>query len=191
MIAGAGRRGTETRLRFQSWKKQDRNDSWEAPMSGKRLILSLIAVFALLGAVPALADEAERDAYKDAVEPICKANTEANEKILKGVRQTVKSGKYDAAAKQFQGAAKALKKTRAQLLAVPKPPEDTAKLTKWLGYVKTEIQLFEAISTKLKKDEVTAAQKMVVRLVSNARQANNQVLEYEFRYCRFQPSKFI
>jgi capsule polysaccharide export protein KpsE/RkpR len=53
------------------------------------------------------------------------------------------------------------------------------------------VQLFEAISTKLKKDEVTAAQKMVVRLVSNARQANNQVLDYEFRYCRFQPSKFI
>jgi len=160
-------------------------------MSGKRLILSLVAVAALLGAVPASADEAERDAYKDAVEPICKANTEANEKILKGVRQKVKSGKYDAAAKQFQGAAKALKKTRAQLLAVPKPPEDTAQLTKWLGYAKTEAQLFESIATKLKKDEATAAQKMVVRLVSTARQANNQVLDYEFRYCRFQPSKFI
>ena len=38
---------------------------------------------------------------------------------------------------------------------------------------------------------MTAAQKMVVRLVSTAKQANNQVLDYEFRYCRFQPSKFI
>ncbi|MDX6634339.1 MAG: hypothetical protein QOF06_542 [Solirubrobacterales bacterium] len=160
-------------------------------MSGKRMILSLVAVAALLAAVPSSAAEATRESYKEAVEPICKANTEANEKILKGVRQKVKSGKYDAAAKQFQGAAKALKKTRGQLLAVPKPTEDTAKLTKWLGYVKTEVTLFESIATKLKKDEVTAAQKMVVRLVSNARQANNQVLDYEFRYCRFQPSKFI
>jgi ABC-type Na+ efflux pump permease subunit len=160
-------------------------------MSGKRLILSLVAVAALLAAVPSSAAEATRETYKEAVEPICKANTEANEKILKGVRQKVKSGQYDAAAKQFQGAAKALKKTRGQLLAVPKPAEDTAKLTKWLGYVKTEVTLFESIATKLKKDEVTAAQKMVVRLVSNARQANNQVLDYEFRYCRFQPSKFI
>jgi type IV secretory pathway protease TraF len=155
------------------------------------MILSLVAVAALLAAVPSSAAEATRESYKEAVEPICKANTEANEKILKGVRQKVKSGKYDAAAKQFQGAAKALKKTRGQLLAVPKPTEDTAKLTKWLGYVKTEVTLFESIATKLKKDEVTAAQKMVVRLVSNARQANNQVLDYEFRYCRFQPSKFI
>jgi hypothetical protein len=103
----------------------------------------------------------------------------------------VKSGKYDAAAKQFTGAAKALKKTRAQLLAVPKPPEDSAQLTKWLGYAKTEAELFETIAKKLHNDEATAAQKMVVRLVSTARQANNQVLDYEFRYCRFQPSKFI
>ncbi|HEX6781188.1 MAG TPA: hypothetical protein VF125_04065 [Solirubrobacterales bacterium] len=161
-------------------------------MSGKRLIVLLGAVVALLGAVPSSAAEPDpRDTYKQEVEPICKANTEANEKILAGVRQKVKSGKYDAAAKQFSAAAKALKKTRAQLVAVPKPPEDTAKLTKWLGYAKTEAQLFEAIARKLHNDEATAAQKMVVRLVSTARQANNQVLEYEFRYCRFQPSKFI
>jgi hypothetical protein len=163
----------------------------EASMSGKRLVVSLVAVAALLGAVPSSAAEQDRETYKEAVEPICKANTEANEKILKGVREKVKSGKYDAAAKQFSGAARALKKTRTQLLAVPKPPEDAAKLTKWLGYAKTEAQLFESIAAKLKNDEVTAAQKMVVRLVSTARQANNQVLEFEFRYCRFQPSKFI
>lgn len=161
-------------------------------MSGKRLILTLVAMAALLVAVPASATtDTERAEYRDKVEPICKANTEANEKILKGVRQKVKAGKYDAAAKQFTAAAKALKKTRTQLAAVPQPPEDKAKLTKWLGYAKTETQLFETIARKLHNDEATAAQKMVVRLVSTARQANNQVLEYEFRYCRFQPSKFI
>jgi hypothetical protein len=160
-------------------------------MPGKKLIFSLIAVVALLGAVAASATETERAEYKDAVEPICKANTEANEKILKGVRQKVKTGKYDAAAKQFSAAARALKKTRGQLLAVPKPAEDAAQLTKWLGYAKTEAQLFESIAKKLHNDEATAAQKMVVRLVSTAKQANNQVLDYEFRYCRFQPSKFI
>jgi uncharacterized protein with FMN-binding domain len=159
-------------------------------MSGK-LILSLAAIVALLAAVPSSAAEQTPETYKEAVEPICKANTEANEKILKGVRQKVKDGQYKAAAAQFSGAAKALKKARIQLLAVPKPPEDSAQLTKWLGYAKTEAQLFESIATKLKKSEATAAQKMVVRLVSTARQANNQVLDYEFRYCRFQPSKFI
>lgn len=160
-------------------------------MSGKKLVVLLVAVAALFAAVPSNAAEATRESYKEAVEPICKANTEANEKILKGVRAKVKAGKYDAAARQFDGAAKALKRTRSQLLQVPKPPEDTAQLTKWLSYVKTEIQLFETIAAKLRKDEATAAQKMVVRLVSTAKQANNQVLDFEFRYCRFQTSKFI
>lgn len=160
-------------------------------MSGKKLVVSLIAVAALLAAVPASATEAERAAYREAAEPVCKKNTEANEKILKGVRAKVKAGKLGPASKQFFAAARALKKTRAQLLRIPKPAEDQAKLTKWLRYVKTEAKLFEAVARKLKKKEVTAAQKMVVRLVSNARQANNQVLEFEFRYCRFQPSKFI
>jgi hypothetical protein len=160
-------------------------------MPGKKLVLSLVAAAALLGAVPTLAAEATRESYVEAVEPICKANTEANEKILKGVRAKVKAGKYAQASRQFAAAAKALKRTRAQLLEVPKPPADAARLTKWLGYVKAEVTLFESIARKLAKNEVTAAQKMVVRLISNARQANNQVLDYEFRYCRFQPSKFV
>lgn len=160
-------------------------------MQGKKLILSFVIAAALLGAVPSLAAEATRESYVQAVEPICKANTEANEKILKGVRAKVKAGKLKAASKQFFAAARALKRTRAQLLRVPKPPADAAQLTKWLRYVKTEAQLFEAVGKKLAKGEETAAQKMVVRLVSNARQANNQVLDFQFRFCRFQPSKFI
>src|SRR5262245_46430819 len=120
-------------------------------MSGKRLILSVVAMAALLAAVPASAAEQSPETYKEAVEPIGKANTEADEKILKGVREKVKAGEYAAASRQFSAAAKALKKARAQLLAVPKPTEDTARLTKWLGYVKTEVQLFESVAAKLKK----------------------------------------
>lgn len=160
-------------------------------MPGKKLVLLLVATAVLCGAVPSMAAEATQDSYVEAVEPICKANTEANEKILKGVRAKVKAGKLDAASKQFFAAAKALKRTRAQLLRVEKPAADAARLTKWLGYVKTEAELFEAVGRKLAKGEATSAQKMVVRLVSNARQANNQVLDFNFRYCQFQPSKFI
>lgn len=156
----------------------------------KKLSLAMFLTL-LLVAVPSLAAEVTRESYKEVVEPICKANTEANEKILEGVRAKVKAGKLDAAAKQFRAAARALKRTRAQLVQVPKPPADVTRLTKWLGYVKTEIELFESVARKLSNDEKTAAQKMVVRLISTARQANNTVLEFEFRYCRFQPSKFI
>jgi hypothetical protein len=159
-------------------------------MPGKKLISMFAAAALLLAAVPAFAEETP-ETYKEAVEPICKTNTEANEKILKGVRANVKAGKLKLASRQVFAAARALKHAREQLLKVPKPTGDAARLTKWLGYVKTEVELFEATGRKLAHGERNAAQKMVVRLYTNARKTNNLVLDYEFRYCRFEPSKFL
>src|SRR3954462_15775618 len=84
----------------------------------------------------ALADLGEeRQAYKAQVEPICNKNREANERVLKGVKKNIIAGKLKLAATQFAKGAAALKKTRTQLAAVPKPPADSARLTKWLGYI--------------------------------------------------------
>jgi len=160
-------------------------------MPGKKLIVPLVVFAALLAAVPSFAMTSAEETYKAEVEPICKANTEANERILDGVRRLVKAGKLDAAAKKVSAAARALKRTRTELLAVPKPPEDAARLTKWLGYVKEEVTLFETLGRKLEAGEKNQAQKMVLRLKSTADRANNTVLAFEFHYCRFQPSKFI
>lgn len=159
-----------------------------------RKLSLLIAFAAALVALPAVAvglSDEERVAYKEQVEPICRANTEANEKILDGVRRRVKEGELKAASRQVFRAAQALKRARAQLLQVPKPPSDGARITKWLKGVKTEIELFEAVGRKLAHGEANAANRMVVRLYSNANRTNNLVLDYEFRYCRFRPSKFI
>jgi hypothetical protein len=156
----------------------------------KRATLLLTAIAALAIAAAAEASEVTRDSYSAQVEPICRANTEANQKILKGVRAKVKAGRLKAAAKQFEAAAKALARTQVQLAAVPQPPDDAAKLAKWLAYVKTEAELFQATADKLAANQKTAAQAMVVRLTHNANLANNQVLVFEFRECRFEPSKF-
>ena len=152
------------------------------------LLAGVVAVMAT--AAGAAAAEVSREDYVAKVDPICKANVEANERILKGVQGKVKNGQLDAAADQFEGAAKALKKTYAQLQAVPQPAADEAKLGKWLGYVKTEADLFQQTANKLAADQKIAAQSMVVRLTHNANLANNQVLGFEFQHCRFEPSKF-
>jgi hypothetical protein len=160
-------------------------------MPGKKLVLSLVAVAVLFATVPAFGAEVTPDEYKAQVEPICKTNTQANEKILKGVRENVKNGKLSKASKQLYGAAKALKKTRTELLQVPQPSADAARLTKWLAGVKTEVELLEAAGKKLAKGEKNGASKMVIRLKSNATKTNNLVLSYEFHYCKFEPQKFI
>lgn len=160
---------------------------------GKKIFAALSTVvmtLAMVAAPFAEAAEVTRESYKEAVEPICKTNTEANEKILKGVRQKVKAGQLKAAGTQFEKAGKALHKAILQLKAIPQPTADEAKLAKWLKYVGEEEKLFLKGAKQLKEGNKSGAQATVIRLNHNANQANNQVLAFEFKYCRFEPSKF-
>jgi hypothetical protein len=160
-------------------------------MQVRKLVAPFAVVLLLLGITASVALAIDRAEYVDAVEPICKKDTEANDKILTGVRKLVKEDKLDLAAKKFARAARALKRARLELAKVEKPAEDAAKLTRWLGLVKTEAELFESVSRKLAHGEKTGAQRLVVRLVSNAKKTNNLVLSFNFRYCVFQISKYI
>jgi hypothetical protein len=153
--------------------------------------LVAIAAFGVLCAASlALAAETTLAEYVAGVEPICKANTQANEKILKGVRAEVRKGQLKLASERFARAATALKKTLTQLQIVPQPPAEQRTLAKWLGYVKTETGLLENVGKKLKAGDKVGTEKMVVRLTRNAELANNTVLDFEFHYCRFNVSKF-
>lgn len=158
----------------------------------RRVATAALCVLALLvaAAVPALAAEVTRESYREAVEPICKANTEANERILAGVAKEVRAGKLKPAAARFAQAARALKKTLGELKAVPPPPADRARLGRWLDKVSVEADLFEAIAAKLRAGEKDQAQRMVVKLTSNGNRANNLVIPLEFEYCRFEPTRF-
>jgi hypothetical protein len=160
-------------------------------MKTKAIALAVLAVF-LVAAVPlAFAAEQTKEGYVAAVEPICEANTKANEKILKNVKSEVKAGKLAPAASSFLKAAGALKATYGQLAAVPQPSADAAKLTKWLAYVKTEAGLFEKTGRLLKAGQKAQAEQMVNKLTQNANLANFEVVSFGFRYCRFEPSKFV
>lgn len=151
---------------------------------------ALVLAFAMLSGPFAEAAEVTRESYKEAVEPICKRNVEANERILKGVKSEVKAGKLKAAATQFTKAANESHKAIGQLKGVAQPPADEAKLAKWLKYIGEEESLFRQIAKKLKAGDKNGATRMQIQLQHTANKANNQVLVFEFRYCRVEPSKF-
>jgi hypothetical protein len=167
-----------------------------APMIEGRLpgLLAAALCFAFLlvpiaGAAQA-AGEVTRAGYREAVEPICRSNTEANERILAGVKQEVRAGRLAPAATRFARAAYALKKTIGELKGVAPPPADRARLSRWLGKVSVEASLFERIAGELRARQKARAEKLVVRLNSNAGQANNMVIAFEFEYCRLEPARF-
>ncbi len=148
-----------------------------------------LGAFALL-ATTAWSAEVSRTEFKEAAEPICKADTKANERILAGVRAEVRHGKLGPAAIKFGKAAAALKSALVQLEALPRPAADGPRLEKWFATVKTEVGYFEAVSRKLKAGQRAAAESYVNKLTVTATKANNQVLPFEFTYCRLEPSRF-
>jgi hypothetical protein len=149
-----------------------------------------LMVFGLVFAAGAFAAKVSRDEYKEAVEPICRSNTQANERILAGVRKEVKQGKLKPAAAKFTEASIALQKTLREIEAVPRPAADEARLAKWFFYVKIEAELFATAGKKLKSGDKPGAEHIVTKLSQNANKANLEVLSFGFRYCRFEPAEF-
>ncbi|MET0305871.1 MAG: hypothetical protein ABW196_06535 [Solirubrobacterales bacterium] len=148
-----------------------------------------LAVAAMALAPVALADE--RAEYVERVEPICKANTDANSRILKGVKEQVKAEKLIPAGKRFIRASGALGKSVTQIAAVPQPAADEAKLTKWIGYLKEEKSYLQKIGQALKAKNKFKAQKLAVELNKNNNKANNTVISFGFDECRIDSSRFI
>jgi hypothetical protein len=151
---------------------------------------TLFIAFALVSTSVAAAEGPTRDEYRDTVEPICKTNTKANERILSGVRGQVRENKLKAAGAKFAKASAALKKARRQLLGVKQPSADAQRLKRWLDYVKTEADLFGQTAKKLKAEDRGAANQLVIKLTQTANRANAQVLPFDFVYCRLEPARF-
>ncbi len=151
----------------------------------------IAALLGLLALVPlAAAAELTRDEYVARVEPICKRNTEANERIFAGAKEEVEKGKLKVASGHFARAATALEKTIGQLQAVPQPAADEARLGKWIGYLEAESSLIGRIGKALAAGQKGKAQTLSVRLNRNSNLANNTVLAFGFRYCRLDSSRF-
>ncbi|HJZ38601.1 MAG TPA: hypothetical protein VJ204_20185 [Solirubrobacterales bacterium] len=149
---------------------------------------SLVVAMAL--AASAFAAEVSRDEYKAAAEPICKTSAKENERILANVRKEVKTGKLKPAAAKFAQASKQQSGALKQLEALPQPVADEARLGKWLSYLKIEAELFATAGRKLNSGDKAGAEHITSKIAQNANKANVQVLPFEFRYCRQEPSKY-
>jgi hypothetical protein len=149
---------------------------------------------ALLPAATASAEEAPtRAQYVEAVEPICKANTDANRRILKNVKTKARSkaqSKVAEAGAQFIRASTAFGNAVQKLAAVPRPPADDARLLKWfkyLGIVKTNLR---KLGQALKADEKILAAHEQIRVERSSNAANNVGFIFEFDYCYLKASNF-
>jgi hypothetical protein len=163
-------------------------------MRGPLRIAVLTAAATLLLAAAARAEEGpSRAEYVERVEPICQANTEANQRILKNVKQKARSKSprtVREAGTQFIQASGAFGSAKKKIAAVPRPPADDARLLKWFK----QLDIVEANLLKLGKalkagEKILAAHEQIrVERASNA--ANNVSFAFEFHYCHLSASSF-
>jgi hypothetical protein len=155
------------------------------------LFTALLCAASLAGeALGATDPEQTREGYVAQVEPICKTNTQANERILKGARKEVREGKLGLAAARFAKAAAAFGRARKQIAAVPQPVADAPRLTKWVGLLGKERTILAQIGNALRAHKKSLAQRLTVKLTHNSNSANNTVLGFEFNYCLIDSSRF-
>ena len=154
----------------------------------------LVAAVALLLAASAGAEETgqgpSRAEYVSQVEPICEANTVANKRILKNVQAKARSDKLKEAGAQFIHASAAFGSTVDKLSAVPRPPEDDARLLRWLDQMRIVQANLRGVGKALKAEDKIRAAHERIRLERSANAANNVSFAFEFRYCRITPSRF-
>jgi membrane-bound lytic murein transglycosylase B len=161
-------------------------------MKGTLRIALLIAAVTLLVAASARAEEGgpSREEYVSQVEPICQANTVANERILKGVKDKAKSGKLKAAGAQFFRASEAFGTTVQKIVAVPRPPADDERLLKWFKYLRIVKTNLRKVGKALDEGDKIKATHETIRVERSGNAANNVGFVFQFHYCRITPSRF-
>ncbi len=148
------------------------------------IFLTMVATLAV--ASVAHGAETTRSEYKQAVEPICASNAQANEDILKGVRTKVRERKLKPAGRQFVRASVALRGTLRKLRGVPQPTADEATLGEWLAGVGREAGLLQATGKALIARNRRGAERLVRKLTEGARQTNALVAGFAFHHCRLE-----
>jgi hypothetical protein len=151
---------------------------------------ALLLAAALLVPVGAAALEGPRAEYREQVEPICRANTEKNAHILKGVRANVRKGKLRPAGRQLIRSSTALRGALAELRRVPRPPADAKRLSEWLGQIANQADLLTKAGRALIAGNRHRAGALVTQASNGARRANALVVSFEFRDCRLDASRY-
>jgi hypothetical protein len=141
---------------------------------------------AILVVAPAAAGEEQtRESYKAQVEPICKANREANERIMAGARERVNRDKLELAGGQFIRVSESFGKLIRRLVAVPPPQADSHRVERWFELMRLLKTRLRNVGRYFKEGEEIKGTHESILAERAGISANNISIVFHFRYCRF------
>jgi hypothetical protein len=154
-------------------------------MKGTLGTLAAIAAVMLAVAPLAHAEEPTREGYVAQVEPICKANRAANERIMAGARDRVNRDELESAGKQFIRVSGSFGGLIKQLAAVPPPAADSHRVDRWLSLMRLLESRLRKVGKYFKAGEKIKATHESILAERSGLSANNISIVFHFNYCRF------
>jgi len=154
----------------------------------RRLTMVLLAL-ALL--VPAnAAGEVTRSEYVAQLEKICKPDSEATQRAVRGTRADIRAERFRRAAAKVTKAKGIFSGTVRSISAVPRPADDRDTLTRWFAALKREGDALGRTAVSLRAEDLPRFQRVWADFVHEGNKANNIVVSFGFDYCAFKPSRF-
>jgi hypothetical protein len=159
----------------------------------RRRAAVLVAALAL-SAPPALAAEAAeaptRAEYVERLEQICKPNSEATQRAVRGMRADVRAERLRVAAGKFAKAQRIFGRTVSSISKVPRPAADRETLARWFDALAEEQVLLGRIVASLRAEDLARFQRVSADFIHQGNKANNVVVSFGFNYCNFKSSRY-
>jgi hypothetical protein len=156
-------------------------------MKGPLGILVALVLTLLVAAPPVRGEEAAqtRESYKTAIEPLCRTNREAAERIMEGAQRRIDKHEFTAVGKQFIRVSVSFGGLIPRIAAVPRPLGDEHRVDRWLEQMRLLRSRLRNTGKYYKAGEDIKAAHETALAQRSAIAANNISIVFKVRYCRF------
>ncbi len=153
----------------------------------------LLPLLLLLAAVPTASAAAEltRPAYVAQLEQICKPDSEATRRAVRGTKDDVRSERFRQAAAKVAKAQRIFAGTVGSISTVPRPAADRAILDRWFAALKRESAALGLTAAALRTEDIPRFQRVWADFIHEGNKANNVVVSFGFNHCAFKPTRFM
>lgn len=147
----------------------------------------------VLAAVPTAAAAAEltRPGYVAHLEQICRPDSEATRRAVRGTKADVRSERFRQAAAKVAKAERIFAGTVSSISTVPRPAADRAILDRWFAALKRESAALGRTAAALRAEDIPRFQRVWADFIHEGNKANNVVVSFGFNHCAFKPSRFM
>ncbi len=154
-------------------------------MKGTLGKIAAIVVVMLAIAPLARGEEQTRESYAAQLEPICKANREANRRIMAGAQERVNKDRLEPAGEQFIRLSDSFGRLIERLAVVPPPLADSHRVDRWFDLMQLLKRRLRNVGKYFKDGLKIKAVHESILAERSGLSANNISIVFHFRHCRF------